>query len=217
MILDLVIIGLAITLEPIPLTAFILVLASEDGLRKGATFIVGWVASLAAVVAITLIATGNAPPKPNTAPSLGALAAKIALGVVLLLVAWRRYRRLGRPKKPKKTPKWQAGIDSMSPWYAMGLAPFVQPWGLIAAGVTTVVEAKLASWADYLAIAFFCLVATGTYLTMEIYAALRKEATRAFLIRLRTWIDTHTDELIVWISLIVGLWLIGKSTYLIVT
>jgi hypothetical protein len=169
------------------------------------------------VVVITLLATGNNPPKSNTGPSFGALAVKIALGVVLLLVAWRRFRRLGRPKPPKKTPKWQAGIDSMSPLYAMGLAPFVQPWGLIAAGVATIVEAKLTSWLDYLTIALFCLLATGTYLAMEIYAALRREATQAFLGKLRTWIDTHTDELIVWVSSIVGLWLIGNSVYLLVT
>ena len=170
-----------------------------------------------AVVVITVVATGNAPPKPNTAPSLGALAAKIALGVVLLLLALRQYRRLGRPRKPKKTPKWQASIDSMSPWYAMGLAPFVQPWGLIAAGVATIVEAKLSSWEDYLTLVLFCLLATGTYLAMEIYAAVRREATQAFLTRVRTWIDTHTAELIVWVSLIVGLWLIGNSIYLIVS
>jgi len=35
-ILDLVLIGLAITLEPLPLTAFLLVLASERGVRKAA-------------------------------------------------------------------------------------------------------------------------------------------------------------------------------------
>jgi hypothetical protein len=216
-VLTLVIIGLAVTLEPIPLTAFILVLASEGGIRKGATFIIGWLVSLIIVVAITLLATGNSPPKPNTAPSLAALAVKIALGVVLLFFAWRRYRRLGQPRRPKKTPKWQTGIDAMSPLYAMGLAPFVQPWGLIAAGVATIVGAKLASWQDYLAIALFCLLATGTYLAMEIYAVRRQEQTRAFLLRVRTWIDTHTDVLIVWISLIVGLWLIGNSVYLIVS
>ncbi len=60
-------------------------------------------------------------------------------------------------------------------------------------------------------------LATGTYLAMEIYAALRQEAAQAFLIRVRTWIDTHTDVLIVWVSLIVGLWLVGQSIYLIVS
>ncbi|HTS98618.1 MAG TPA: hypothetical protein VMI33_18560, partial [Streptosporangiaceae bacterium] len=47
LVLSLVLIGLAITLEPIPLTAFILVLASKGGVRKGAAFIFGWLLSLA--------------------------------------------------------------------------------------------------------------------------------------------------------------------------
>ena len=128
-----------------------------------------------------------------------------------------QYRRLGRPKEPKKAPKWQAGVDSMSPWYAMALAPLTQPWGLIAAGAATVVEAKLASWESYLALVYFCLLATATYLVMVIYATVRAEETQALLSRLRAWIDAHTDPLIIWVSLVVGLWLIGKSVYLIVT
>jgi hypothetical protein len=216
-ILDLTIIGLVITLEPIPLTTFIVILASQHGSRKGAAFVGGWIVSLAIVVVIAVAATGNSPPKSNTAPSLGVLAAKIALGAGLLAIALRRYRRLGRPRKPKTPPKWQAGVDGMSPWYAMALAPLVQPWGLIAAGAATVVEAKLSSWADYLMLVYFCLVSTATYLFMEVYAALRPDQTRETLARLRSWIDTHTDQLIIWLSLIVGLWLIGKSTYLIVT
>jgi len=42
-ILDLLLIGLVITLEPIPLTAFLLILLSKGGTRKGAAFIFdGW-------------------------------------------------------------------------------------------------------------------------------------------------------------------------------
>ena len=217
MILDLTIIGVAITVDPLPLTAFIIILASKRGVHKGAFFVAGWLLSLAIVVAVTVLATGNNPPKPSTAPSLASLAVKIALGVVLLVIALRRYRRMGQPKKPKKTPKWQAGVDSMSPWYALGLAPLTQPWGMIAAGAATVVQAKLAAWADYLALVYFCLLATASYLLMEIYGVLRPEQTQDFLRRLRQWIDVHTDQLIIWVSLVVGCWLIGKSIYLIVS
>jgi hypothetical protein len=217
LVLSLLIVGLAISLEPIPLTAFLLVLASEGGVRKGVGFLTGWFVSLVAVVAITLLATGNSPPKPSTAPSVAALAVKIAIGTGLLLIALRQQRQMGRPKKPKKPSKWQAGVDNMSPLYAFGLAFFVQPWGLIAAGVATIVNAKLSSWQDYLALAFFCLVATGTYLAVEIYAVARPEKTQAFLSRTRAWIDDHTDVVIIWVSLILGLWLIGDSIYLLVS
>jgi len=217
MTLDLILIGLAITLEPVPLTAFILVLASKGGVRKGAAFIFGWLLSLAAVIAVTILFTGNKPPAPSSAPSLAALAVKIAIGVGLVLIAIRQRRRMGRPKKPKKPPKWQAGIDNMSPWYAIGLGPLTQPWGLVAAGVATIVEAKLSTWQSYVALFLFCIIATTAYLVMEIYAGFRPEKSQAFLARLRTWLDTHTDQVIIIVSLALGFWLIGKSLYLIVT
>jgi len=217
MILDLTIVGAAITVDPLPLTAFILILASQRGARKGAAFVFGWLVSLGIVVAVTVLATGNNPPKQSTAPSLAALAVKISLGVVLLVIALRRYRRLGQPRPPKKVPKWQAGVDTMSPWYAMALAPLTQPWGLIAAGAATVVAAKLSSWQDYLALIYFCLLASASYIVMEIYATIRPEETQNLLARIREWIDTHTDQLIIWVSLVVGCWLIGKSIYLIVS
>lgn len=217
MILDLLLIGLVITLEPIPLTAFLLILLSKGGTRKGAAFIFGWLLSLAVVVAVTVLVTGNKPPQPNTEPSLGALAAKMAIGVALVLIAVRQRRRMGKPKPPKKPPKWQTGLDNMSPWYAMGLAPLTQPWGLVAAGVAVIVEAKLSSWESYVALFLFCLVSTAVYIALELYAGFRPERAQEFLGGVRTWIDTHTDQVIIVVSLVLGFWLIGKSIYLVVT
>ena len=54
-VLNLILIGLVITLEPIPLTAFILVLASKGGVRKGVGFIFGWLVSLVIVIAVTVL------------------------------------------------------------------------------------------------------------------------------------------------------------------
>jgi Sap, sulfolipid-1-addressing protein len=214
LVLSLVLIGLAITLEPIPLTAFILILASKGGVRKGAGFIFGWLVSLVIVIAVTVLITGNNPPKPSTAPTL---AAKLAIGAGLLVIAMRYYRKMGKPKPPKKPPKWQTHIDNMTPWYAIGLGPLTQPWGLIAAGVTVIVDAKLSSWESYLALALFCVIATSSILAMEIYAGFRPEPAQEFLARARLWINTHTDQVIIIVSLVLGFWLVATSIYYIVT
>jgi hypothetical protein len=134
-VLSLVLIGLAITLEPIPLTAFILILASEGGVRKGAAFIFGWLVSLAIVIAFTVLVTGNNPPKPSTAPSL----------------------------------------------------------------------------------ALFCVIATSSILAMEIYAGFRPQPAQEFLARLRQWINAHTDQVIIIVSLVLGFWLVANSIYYLVT
>jgi hypothetical protein len=105
----------------------------------------------------------------------------------------------------------------MSPWFAMILGPTLQPWGLIAAGAAVVVEAKLSSWEDFLALFGFCVLASSTYLAMEIYAVARPDHSKALLARFRTWLDTHTDQVIIIGSLLLGFWLIANSIYLIVT
>jgi hypothetical protein len=60
-------------------------------------------------------------------------------------------------------------------------------------------------------------VSTALYLALEIYAAFRQEKTQAFLSSTRKWIDTHTDQVIVVVSLVLGFWLISKSIYTIVS
>ena len=177
----------------------------------------GWLVSLAIVVTVTVLATGNNPPRPDTAPSLADLAVKIAFGVILVAVAIRQRRRRGQPRKVKRPPKWQAHVDNLSPWFAMGLAPALQPWFLIGAGAATVVEAKLSSAGSYLALFLFCVLASASYLAMEIYAGVKPGQSPASLARSRAWINNHTDQVIIWGSLILGFWLIACSIYLIVT
>ncbi len=217
MLLDLVLIGVAIALDPLPLTAFLVVLPSERGTVKGAAFVFGWLVSLAIVVTVTVLATGNNPPQPNTAPSLASLAVKITLGVVLVVIAVRHIRARSKPKPPKKPPKWQQHVDSMSPWFALALAPTLQPWALIGAGAATVVEAKLSSWESFLALFLYCVLASSSYLAMEIYAVVRPGQSQALMGRFRAWINDHTDQVIIVGSLVIGLWLIAKDIYLIVS
>ena len=85
MVLDLVLVGLAIAFDPLPLTAFVVVLPSKRGVRNGAAFLFGWLVSLGIVVTVTVLATGNNPPKPSTVPSLASLAVRIAIGTFLVV------------------------------------------------------------------------------------------------------------------------------------
>ena len=214
MVLDLLLIGLAINLEPFPLTAFILVLTSERGTWKGLAFILGWLACLIAVIAAVIASTGNNPPEPNTVPSDAALAVKLAVGVVLILIAVRQRRRMDQPKKP---PAWMARLDQLSLWGAAGLAAFLQPWTLVAAGAATIVEAKLDSAGSYLVLILYCLLATSSYLYLELYAIFAPAKAGARLERMREWLDSHQDQVLITVFLLLGFWLAGKSIYLLVS
>jgi len=214
MVLDLVIIGLAITLMPLTIVAFILILSSEKGIWKGLAFIVGWTACLVAVIAAIILLTGGKPPKPATAPSTAALIVKAALGALLIWVGFRQRSRMGQPRKQ---PAWMARLDHLSPWAAAGLGVFLQPWSLVAAGAATVVQAKLSTAGDWLALVMFCLLATSSFLVLELYTAFRPEAAGVRLEQVRQWIDKHQDQAIVIGALLVGSWLLGNSLYVIVS
>ena len=214
MVLDLLLIGLGITLEPFPLTAFILVLSAEKGTWKGLAFILGWLACLVAVIAAVIVSTGNNPPAPQTVPSDAALAVKLAAGVVLILIAVRQRRRMGRPRKP---PAWMARLDQLSLLGAAGLAAFLQPWTLVAAGAATITEAKLGTAGSYLVLILFCLLATSSFLYLELYATFASGKAAARLERMRKWLDSHQDQVVIAICLLLGFWLAGKSIYLLVS
>jgi hypothetical protein len=215
LILDLFLIGLVVTLEPIPLSAMILLLAAERGLLKGLGFVLGWLVTLVVIVAVIVVVTGGKPLIPKSSPSTAALVVKLAAGAVLVGVAARRRARLQASSAPreKKQPKWMARIDQVNPLTAAGLAFLLQPWVLIAAGVTTIVEGKLNTPIEYIAVFGFAVWCSASYLALETYAALRPEIVKSRLRAMLDWINTHTDQAIVILSLFLGLYLMAKAIY----
>ena len=210
MVLDLVIIGVAITLGPVHNTAFILLLSSPKGVRKGLAFILAWLANLVLVIALVLLVTGGHPPVHRSAPSTGVLAVKLALGMGMVLYAQHKHRH---GAKHHKSPRWMARLDHVSGWTAAGLGFLLQPWGTVAAGAATVVEAQLNSFASYLALMGYVLLATSSLLVMELFTTFSPASAQARLTGLRTWLTTHQDQAVVILSLGLGLWLVSKSIY----
>ncbi|MFJ7587676.1 GAP family protein [Streptomyces sp. NPDC097617] len=212
MVLDLMLIALAIALYPLPMMAFILVVSSPRGVWKGLAFILAWLANLVAVIAIVLALTGGQPPAPRSPPGVAALAAKLAIGVWLVVYGAHRYRRLKAKAVRDTTPK-PSRMDIGSPWAAAGLAVLLQPWGMVAAGATTVVQADTSHATTYLALLGFCLLASSCLLAAELYMVFAPEAAQARLLRMRAWMEGHKDEAIVFVCLLLGLWLTAQSIY----
>ena len=159
-----------------------------------------------------MLVTGGKPLIPNSNPSTGALAVKLAVGVVLVFIAYRRWGSWGA-SEPKGQPKWMRGIDRVNPLSAAGLGFLLQPWVLVTAGVADITQAKLSSAWEYLAVFAFCVLCSASYLTMETYAALRPEQVKSTLAALLQWITSHRDQVIVFLSLGLGLYLMAKSIY----
>jgi hypothetical protein len=101
----------------------------------------------------------------------------------------------------------------MSLWFAALLAPITQPWGLMAAGVTAVMQADTASAGSVAVLAGFVVLASSTYLVLEVFAIVRRERAHAIALGLRAWIEVHTAQALVWGSLGIGAFLAGSGAY----
>ncbi|WP_328944793.1 GAP family protein [Streptomyces sp. NBC_00250] len=242
MILDLLLIGVAITLYPLPVMAFVLVVSAPRGVYKGLAFIVAWLACLVAVIAMVLVFTGGNPPAPRSAPSLAALVATLVIGVSLIFYSEHRRRRSRgdaaplpsaspSASSPAPTPSPASSsaegegrstgsgrslasrMDQATGWSAAGLAVLLQPWGMVSAAAATVVKADLAHTQSFLALLGFCVLATSSLLAMELYMVFAPEKAQRDLTRLRAWLTRHKDQAIVLTCLLLGLWLVARSLY----
>ncbi|MFD3505011.1 GAP family protein [Streptomyces sp. NPDC058678] len=208
MVLDLVVIGTAVTLGPLHNSAFILLISSRRGVRQGLAFLLSWLANLIVVIACVVLLTGGQPPARNSAPSTAAIDAKLAIGLALVLYGAHRYRRPPRPHGP---PRWAARIDNASPATAAGLAWLLQPWALVGAGAATAVDANLSTLAGWLTLTGYCLLATLSLVVMEMYVVWAPAVANARLNALRSWLEQHQEQLIVTLSLLLGLGLTARS------
>lgn len=212
---DLIPLAIVITLEPLPVIGFILVLSTDRGTRNGAAFIAGWVATLVVIIAGTLLMTGGEPVQHDTLPQRGVLIAYIVLGLLLLAVAFRRSRM--PVVDPPPQPSWVARLDDMKPTGAAVLGFLLQPWPLVAAGAATVADSGASQTAMVAQLVAFVVLATSSIAAMEIYSLTAPEAAHAKLEALRSWLDRHRNRAIVVLSAVVGVYLIAKGVYGLVT
>jgi Sap, sulfolipid-1-addressing protein len=106
-VVDLALLGLGIALQPFRLSAFILILSTKGGTRKGLGFILGWLACLVLVIAVVVLITGGRPVRFHTLPGTVVQIAKLALGIALI-------RGPGRPRRRRSARRWFQGQNS---WY----------------------------------------------------------------------------------------------------
>ena len=214
MVADLVLLGLGIALQPFRVSAFIAILGTKDGTKKGLGFILGWLASLLLVIAVVVLITGGRPVRFHTLPATVVQIAKLALGVALIVMAAVQARTR---RRPRVLTILQARLDTMSPWTAALIAAIVQPWTLVAAAAVTAAQARLSGAADWFALVSFCLLATSSFAALELYAVRAPAAASIRLAALRSWLDTHGNQVIVILCAVLGLWLTGQSIYMLIT
>jgi hypothetical protein len=113
---DLVLIALGIALQPFRLSAFILILSTDGGTKKGLGFILGWLICLVLVIAVVVLITGGRPVRFRTVPSTVVVIIKLALGIALIVLAAVQWRRRNRARR---APAASTQLAALRDWLEM--------------------------------------------------------------------------------------------------
>ncbi len=178
--------AIAVAISPIPINAVILMLFSARARVNGPAFLAGWVLPLAAVSTVVYVVAHDGNVASSSTASDSVSWGKIALGVVLLLLARRNWRKRPAPGEEAALPKWMAQVETLSPLKAAGLGVVlaaVNPKNLIltmgsAAGLA---QLGLSTSDAIVATAVFVVIASLTIAGPVLYAAFGGARARASL------------------------------------
>jgi threonine/homoserine/homoserine lactone efflux protein len=205
-----------VAISPVPIIAVVLMLTTRRGRVNGPVFVLGWLCGLAVVGAIVLSVVGPSGAGSSGSPATWVSWVKIALGVLLLLLAVRQFR--GRPAGDETAamPKWMTAIDTIKPPAAFGLAAVlagVNPKNLLMAvgGAAAIAQTGISGAQQAVAYAIFALIGTlGVGIPVGIYFALG-DRSASILRDLKDWMGRNNAVIMAVLCLIIGVKLIGDA------
>jgi threonine/homoserine/homoserine lactone efflux protein len=208
--------AVVVALSPVPIIAVVLMLGTPRARVNGPAFLLGWALGLTVVGALVLVVAGAAKASDNEEPATWVHVLKLALGLLLVLLAVKQWR--GRPRRGAENdlPAWMKKVDTFTPGRTIAVAAAlsgVNPKNLVvvvAAGAA-IAQTGIDTSEQAIALAAFVLVATlGPGLPVAAYFLLGDRA-RRLLDELKAWMGAHSAAIMAVLCLVIGAKLIGDA------
>jgi Sap, sulfolipid-1-addressing protein len=213
---DSITLALGVAISPIPIIAIILMLLSKKAGANSLAFAFGWVLGVAGALTVVILASGAIGTGSGGAPSHGVSVVKIVLGVLLLLVGLRNWKKRPKPGQPAELPKWLQAIESITPAKSAGLGvalSAINPKNLllIVGGGLAIANAPTSTGGKVVAAIVFVVIAISTVvLPVVLYRILGTRA-QSTLESLNTWLQANNATVMAVLMLVIGVVLIGKG------
>jgi hypothetical protein len=209
LIVPVLLLGLLASLSPSTLVVFLLLLETTRARVNAGTFLVGWVVSLT-VVFVASYELGAFDPLHRGTAGTVVDAVEVALGLVLVAVAVRQWRRRHRPHHGG-SKRWEGRLEGLDPWEAAVLGVLEQPWTLTAAAAVVVVQHQAALLVAAVAFVVFAVVSTAGVGSIYAYYALRPGEARTRLAELRARVVRAGPALVAGVTALVGVLLVADG------
>jgi hypothetical protein len=209
--------AIGIAISPLAIVAVILILTTSRARTNGPAFLGGWLLGLAVVGGVALVVTDAAESADTSGPRTVVALLTIALGVALLVLAWRGFRGRPQPGEEEPLPKWMAALDRFTPGRSLGVAALfggVKPKNLIltAAAAAGIAESGLGGTQQAVVLLLLVLVASiGVIAPVAVYFLMGEEKAGRILDAWKTWLQANNSTVMIVLFVVFGVVLLGKG------
>lgn len=209
--------SVGVALSPLPVAAILIILMSARAATNAPAFLLGWMAGILTIGLVVSLMPGllTARGEPTQLSGL----TRVALGVALLLLAWRQWRLRPEPGAAARVPRILTRLDSIGVMQSSitgFLLSAIHPKNLIlnAAGAAAIDANLLDSGTQYIALVIFTLIASvGITVPIAVYFIARR-VVGAMLGRWKDWLIRKNVHVMVVLLLILGALLIARGLHI---
>ncbi len=208
--------AVGVAISPVPIIAVILMLFTRKAKSNSLAFLLGWVLGLTIVGGIVLYLAGTQNLTPDSGPSTAASAITLILGLLLLFLAAKEWKKRPKPCDEPEMPKWMKAIDSFTAVKAAGLALLLsganpKNLALTLAAALDIAQANLSSLYSFVCLGAFVVIGSITVaFPVIIYFAMGNKAAKR-LDEMKAWLMHNNATVMFVLLLILGVDLVGKG------
>lgn len=208
--------AIGVALSPIPIVAVILMLFSKNARSTSLGFLIGWFLGVAVVTTVIVFVVNPAQQATGGEESPLSASIHLVLGLLLLFLAYRNWKKRPKPGEDVPMPKWMSSIDSLKTGKALGLGALLSganPKNLaliIGAGVT-IASAGLDLTETIVALVIFIILACVTVAAPVIVYLVMGDKATPTLDSWKSWLTHNNATVMMVILLLFGVKLLGDG------
>jgi Sap, sulfolipid-1-addressing protein len=208
--------AVAIAISVTTIITTVLMLLSPKAKSRTVGLLLGCVVGVGGAVALFTLLADLLPTQDSGGSSLEASVIKMAVGLLLVVLALREWRGRSTSGDRAELPKWMAGVDSMMPGKALVLGLLlsaVVPKNLLLALSAGLIvgEAGFSRGRAAVVIVVFTVIATSTVAVPVVAHLVAPTRMRGPFERLREWLVKNNVAIMVVLLLVIGVVMIGNS------
>ncbi|OQM81502.1 GAP family protein [Rhodococcus sp. 66b] len=212
-------IALGLLFVSMPMAVIVLVMITAGAHRGAASFLLGWVLGISAVVAVTIVIADYSfaeSESESSQTSVWSSVVRIVLGLVLFGLAYKQWRARPRDGSDPTVPKWMKSIDGLTPRKAFGLAflsAAVNPKNaaLAVSGAATIAVATNVVAQQIVAAVIFTVIASvgiASPILVKVFSGKRADE---ILASAKSWMTANNAVMMAVILAILGATVLGEG------